>query len=283
MRFVSYNIQYGLGSDGRYDLERIAREAEGADVIALQEVDRFWQRSGNVDSPEVLAGHLRGYYWVYGANLDIHAATPDDPGRRRQFGTMLLSKTPILSSRNHLLPKWGTLSQHSIQQGILEGVIMTGSGPLRVYSVHLSHLCRETRLPQIDRIRQILKDAHGEGGAWCGGHPDPSAGWTEGDMPPMPREAIVMGDLNLTPSSDEYTALIGPWTEKYGRIAHRDGLVDSWTAAGHDEREGMTHPNGSRIDYILVSAALAGQVRAAGVMSDAKGSDHWPIWADIDL
>ena len=175
MRFLSYNIQYGLGSDGRYDLERIAGDIEGADVIALQEVDRFWQRSGNVDSPRVLAALLKGYYWVYGANLDMHAATPGDPGRRRQFGTMLLSRTQILSSRNFMLPKWGTLSQHSIQQGMLEGVVETGSGAVRVCSVHLSHLCPETRLPQIARIKEILAAVHGEGGAWCGGNPDPSA------------------------------------------------------------------------------------------------------------
>ncbi|MGO7536958.1 endonuclease/exonuclease/phosphatase family protein, partial [Rhizobium leguminosarum] len=31
-------MKYGFGLDGRYDLERIARSLEGADVIALQEV-----------------------------------------------------------------------------------------------------------------------------------------------------------------------------------------------------------------------------------------------------
>ena len=40
MKFVSYNIQYGLGRGGRYDLDRTARAVEGADVIALQEVER---------------------------------------------------------------------------------------------------------------------------------------------------------------------------------------------------------------------------------------------------
>ena len=41
MKFVSYNIQYGTGKDGRIDLSRIAAEVGDADVIALQEVDRF--------------------------------------------------------------------------------------------------------------------------------------------------------------------------------------------------------------------------------------------------
>jgi len=46
MKFVTYNIQYGLGKDDRYDPTRIASGIEEADVIALQEVERHWQRSG---------------------------------------------------------------------------------------------------------------------------------------------------------------------------------------------------------------------------------------------
>ena len=40
---------------------------------------------------------------------------------------MILSRLPIVSSRNHLLPKYGTLTQHSIQQGALEAVIVTAA------------------------------------------------------------------------------------------------------------------------------------------------------------
>ena len=69
--------------------------------------------------------------------------------RRRQFGVMLMSRTPILSSRSFPLPKYGTLKQHSIQQTLLEGVIDTPAGPVRVYTAHLSHLSAETRIPQI--------------------------------------------------------------------------------------------------------------------------------------
>lgn len=282
MKVVSYNIQYGLGADGRYDLARIAGEIEDADVIALQEVDRFWKRSGMVDSPQVLSDHLPDHYWVYGANLDMNAGWIADGrkiSRRKQFGTMILSRWPILSSRNFPLPKWGDRQHHSIQQGILEAVIATPFGPVRFYSVHLSHLCEATRLPQIDRILEILASAPVEGGAWCGGHPDPKSGWLEEHEPPMPSELVLLGDLNFSPGSREYARMIGEIAPGYGRLTNRAGLLDAWVLGGHDETSGSTHPNAmTRIDHCFVSASLAPQVAAASIDDQATGSDHWPLW-----
>lgn len=288
MKLVSYNIQYGLGQDGQYDLERIARAVGDADVIALQEVDRFWQRSGSVDQPAVLAAHLPEHHWVYGANLDMDASYRNADGalvnRRRQFGTMLLSRAPILSSRNFPLPKLGLADNHSIQQGALEAVIDTARGPVRIYSIHLSHLCSETRLPQVDTILDIHRRAPGEGGAWCGGHPDPASGWTEGDMPPMPADAILMGDFNCEPDSAEFEALTGPVAGKYGRLRPLGGFVDAWEAAGNAPGDGKTILDRDvRIDHCFVSTGLHAQVIGARIDNSALGSDHFPLWIDINL
>jgi len=46
MKLVSYNIQYGFGADGVYDLARIANVVKGADIVALQEVERNWGEQG---------------------------------------------------------------------------------------------------------------------------------------------------------------------------------------------------------------------------------------------
>ena len=288
MRLVTYNIQYGLGKDRRYDLVRIAGEVQSADVIALQEVERHWQRSGGVDSPAVLASHLPEHHWVFGANLDMDASYRDAAGRlvnrRRQFGTMILSRAPIVSSRNHLLPKYGTLTQHSIQQGALEAVIVTErAGPLRIYSVHLSHLSPTTRLPQVEALLAIHARAPSEGGAWCGGHPEPDAGWTEGEMPPMPADAILMGDFNFEWDGPEYDRIVGAATTRFGRLNRLTGFVDAWVAAGHREDEGATFGTTQRIDYCFVSAALAGRVKTARIEVEASGSDHQPLWVEMDL
>lgn len=284
MKLVSYNIQYGLGRDGRYDLKRIADEIRDADIIALQEVERFWQRSGMVDEPQVLADHLPDHHWVFRANLDMDASYRQDGRlvmRRRQFGTMVMARWPILTVRNFPLPKFGTMTQHSIQQGILETVIDPGDGPLRVYSVHLSHLCAQTRLPQVDAILDLIARAPSEGGAWCGGHPDPSAGWTEGEIPPMPDDVVLMGDMNFAPDSAEYERMVGPRAGQYGRLVNRAGLADAWVLGGNAEDEGVTYPGGERIDHCFVSARMAHRVARAWVDTDAEGSDHWPVWVDL--
>ncbi len=286
MRIVTYNIQYGHGRDGGTDLARIARAVDGADVIALQEVERFWQRTGMIDQAAELAALLRPYHWVYGANLDMSADLSDGDGRpvhrRRQFGNMLMSKTPIVSSRNYLLPKAAMLNRHSLQRGALEAVVETAHGAVRFYSLHLDHLDRGLQLAQIDALLEFHRRAPSEGGAWCGAHQDEA--WTrDGPAPPMPSEAIVLGDFNMLASMPNYERMVGLRAPDGGRVHRLNGFVDAWVAAGHPEDSGDTMGDGRRIDYCFVSTALAGRVRGATIDSAAQGSDHQPLWTEMDL
>lgn len=56
-RVMSYNIYHGIGLDGKIDLERIANaiKKEGADVVALQEVDIGVERSDRQDIAKELS------------------------------------------------------------------------------------------------------------------------------------------------------------------------------------------------------------------------------------
>jgi endonuclease/exonuclease/phosphatase family metal-dependent hydrolase len=291
MLFASYNIQFGTGRDGRVDLARIARTVEAADVIALQEVERFTPRTAMADQPEALAALLPRHHWVYGPGLDLDAdlVAPDGrvTQRRRQFGNMLLARAPILAARNHLLPKFATLTQFSLQRCAIEGVIATPRGRhLRAVSVHLSHLGDGDRSPQVEALLDLHRRAPSEGAGWCGGNRDPA--WTEGKPAvPMPREAVIMGDFNLTIASPLYARIVGPMSPQYGRMNNAEGFVDAWVAAGNREDEGITCLSGSlntaeRIDYCFASASLAPLVRRAWIDGDADGSDHQPIFTEID-
>lgn len=289
MKLVSYNIQYGRGRDGVFDLERMVAAIAGADVIALQEVERFWQRSGLRDQPQEIADLLGEYHWTYGAGIDLDSSTRTDDGkvrnRRRQFGNMLLCRRPILSSRNHLLPKYASLGPMSVQRSALEGVIETGGRYLRLYSVHLTHLSAATRMPQVDRLLDIHERSPVEGAALCGGGLKEE--WTQDGMPPaLPREAIFMGDFNFEPNSEEYARITGPVSPYGGRITNPHGFVDAWVAAGNQEGAGVTadiHGRDVRLDYCFVSACLSGAIRAARIDTEAAGSDHQPLWVEIDL
>jgi len=289
VKLASYNIQYGFGRDGNFNLERIAEAVDGADVIALQEVERFWQRSQMCDEAQAIADLLGDYCWVYGAGVDLDASFRDESGhlhnRRRQFGNMLLCRRPILSSRNHLLPKYASLGPMSIQRSALEGVVETGFGLVRFYSVHLTHLAPETRMPQVEALLEIHQRAPVEGAAIAGAQV--SEDWTLDGIPPaLPADAILMGDFNFEPDSREYDRITGPVSPYGGRIINPEGFVDAWTAVGHDDGEGITSEikgRTARLDYCFVSARLHQRIVAARIDSEAPGSDHQPIWVEIDL
>ena len=286
MKIVTYNIQFGRGKDGRTDLERIAAEVEGAEVIAMQEVDRLWTRSGMVDQVAELVRLLPGYHWRYGPGIDLDVG--EDPGgnsaRRRQFGNLLLSRAPIVSSRNHLLPKIGFADQLSLQRSALEGVIACRTGPVRFHSVHLAHVSSLERRRQAARLMEIHAGAADEGGAWSGGGESPD--WTvDGPPPPMPGEAVLMGDFNMDPASPEYEIIAGPVTPKYGPAATLGGFADAWIAAGNDPAGGATwfEAGNRRVDFVFVATPLSGRVGEARVDDRAQGSDHQPLWVEIDL
>ena len=298
MKFVTYNIQFGFGGDGQCDIERTAAAIKGADIIALQEVERFWKRSGEIDQPAELARLLPDYHWIFAANVDLDGSFNDADGklinRRRQFGLMVLSRWPIISSRVFPLHKFGTVAHHSIQTGLLEAVIEMPTGALRVYTTHLSHLGSEIRKPQIETVLDIIARAPDEGGVWCGTHPVPSDGWTQGGEPPMPRAMIMAGDFNFTYDSPNYDSFIGPWVENHGRLTRRTGLRDTWVIAGNAEDQGITCPAvldakerskriPKRIDYCFVNAELWDQVSNAWIDEGTQASDHLPVWVEFDL
>ena len=290
MHIATCNIQYGRGRDGRFDLERIAGEVAGADLIALQEVERFWSRSGGLDQPRLIARLFPEHYSAYGAGVDLHlsGAGPgeDSAGRRRQFGNMLLSRTPLLAVRHHLLPKHASLgAPMSLQRSALEGVIAVRGGHVRVYSVHLTHLAAATRLPQVEALLRVHANAvregtpvsgHGLGGEWT----------VDGMPPPMPRDAVLLGDFNMEPDSGEYERIVGPMSPYGGRITNPEGFVDAWVEAGNAIDAGPTSEvrgRPARLDYCFVSAGLKDRIRTARVDVDAVGSDHQPLRVEIDL
>ncbi|WP_315925325.1 endonuclease/exonuclease/phosphatase family protein [Mesorhizobium sp. SP-1A] len=293
MKLVSYNIQYGFGADGRYDLKRSARVVAGADIIALQEVERHWRRTNDDDQPALLSQLLPGYHWVYGPAFDMDASTREGGrlvNRRRQFGTMLLSRLPIVWSRLHALPMRRMARPLNTRNAALECMIETPAGPIRFLSLHLAHVGVEERLEQIDYLLDRHRCAPLEGGPWSGSDDEPERDWTNGGSEPeSPSAAIWMGDFNCEPGSAEYRRIVGGGTPYHPGATYRDGLVDA-AAVAPETTDFHTHektiagrPALRRLDHCFVTGSLAARVRAVGADTAEGASDHFPLRIDIDL
>ncbi len=306
MKLVTYNIRFGLGLDQRIDLARIADTVRDADIIALQEVERFWKRSGMSDQPEIVGRHLRGFYWVYFPAFDMDASERENDGtvinRRRQFGPMMLSRWPLRAARHILFRQLGTADYFNMETGGIECVVDTPSGPLRVYSIHLSAVSTRERLMQIDQLLESHRNAQTKGAAWRGDGSLADAveakllvdlNWSNGEAPPpTPQATVIMGDFNSEPESPEYPRLVGDIDPRNRRVDYLDGFVDSWNAAKDKSDDPVTWwpdppdrspGHGLRLDYCFLSPHLGQQVRRVSVDSSAQGSDHRPYWVELDL
>lgn len=290
--FASYNIQYGKGQDGRYDLERIAAEVEHADVIAMQEVASGFARNDFVDQAAWFAERL-DRHMVFGATYDVDASYRGEGGRvvnrRRRFGNAVFSRWPIRSTRTLPLPFTPPAAEMDVQRCAVEAVTdIPGHGPIRVYSIHLSHLTPGTRIPQIEALRAMVASAPRDGMAWANDKADDPS-WSEGWAEPAPPEpCILFGDFNLRPDGPEYPLLVGDPTRRRGRVGVRGQFFDSWVLAGNEERSGWTlaewaGEEGARIDYAFLHPSLAPALRRAWIGTDAQGSDHLPIFIELEL
>lgn len=145
LRVMTYNIRHGQGQDGRISLERVAMNivAAGADLCGIQEVDRYMPRSGLRDQARVLA-NLCNMHYVFGSNLKLP--------RLVAYGTMVLSRWPIVYSQNYPLPGTGEA------RGLLKAVILVGRQQLSFFTTHLG-LNGAERIEQARLIKKIIGES----------------------------------------------------------------------------------------------------------------------------
>lgn len=216
VRVATFNIHHAVGTDDRLDLDRVAADIREtrADVIGLQEVDNHWSsRSDDADQAAELARRLDMHY-VYGANLDLDPVTPGSP--RRQYGTAVLSKWPIRSWRNTLLPR----PRGGEQRGLLEAVIKARGSYMRFAVTHLQHNNAEERLAQSEAIGSLL---------------DESA-----------EPVVLVGDLNAPPGAPE----LAPVETRFHDAWELGGVPGD---PGYTYDAETPH---ARIDYVKVSPGL---------------------------
>jgi endonuclease/exonuclease/phosphatase family metal-dependent hydrolase len=285
MKCVSYNIQYGIGLDKRYDIGRIVDAVRGADLIALQEVSRNNPSNQGRDMPAEIRSLLPDYFSVYGPSFEIDMGSHVKDGKahdlRFQFGNMILSRTPILASRNLLLPRRRSIAKMNFQRSALEALVETPLGPIRFYSTHLDHRSPDERLMQVRHLMERAFAYPHEGGGLTGvaemGFPEP----------PRPESAVLLGDFNMLPGSPEYVEVTGALDHEFGLPLVADKFVDAATHLGTeaDTCVNADHPDDAsrhkRIDYAFATADLAQRLKSCHVDTEAVGSDHRPVWVEL--
>src|SRR3712207_3662522 len=124
MKLITWNIQWGLGMDGKVDLERMAKHAATMadfDVLCLQEVsDNFGNLKANRGNNQFaeIAALLPGYTAIDRVALDI----PDGASGRRRFGNMILSRLPVGIVLRYILP-WEAAKTRNMPRILLDVVV----------------------------------------------------------------------------------------------------------------------------------------------------------------
>ena len=282
-KIVSYNIQYSLGADNKYDIKRCLDAVRDADIICLQEIDRNWRRTHMADQFAQVQALMPDRYCAFGPSLDVDASAINPDGsienRRRQSGQMTISRFPIASSRPIHLPKDDTGDAMNSWSAALETVIMTPEKPVRVINLHLTDISETNRVSQISALIKHCENATIEGGAWNGKEWDETSRehWQLNDpVPPMPAEMIFTGDFN--DETDSRTI----------EIMRQAKFRDTWQTNANSS-VGVTFKTNPeqgtdrdmRIDFIFVSPQF--EIVESNIDEETGASDHQPVWAKLSI
>ncbi len=182
LRILCYNIHYGQGMDGEYDVKRLAEVINKfePDLVALQEIDVGVERSGRVHQIRELGKHT-GMASRYGPTQHYQGGL---------YGNGVLSKLPILDVAIHPLPYTeATEEKVTYPRGCVAVTVKLPNGkPLRFISTHFQHNVEEDRVAEAKAINQLFKD----------------------EAKKIP--TILAGDMNAVPDAEPVVELLKHWS-----------------------------------------------------------------------
>lgn len=182
LRVLCYNIHYGLGTDGTYDIERLANVIKEArpDLVALQEVDVVVRRSGQIHQARRL-GELTGMHVRYGPTQHYDGGL---------YGNAVLSRLPIQDVVIQPLPySDSTADRTTYPRGAIAATVRLPNGhPLRFISTHFQHNVPEDRIAEAEAINRLFA--------------------TDDDSVPT----ILAGDMNARPDEEPIQILLQKWS-----------------------------------------------------------------------
>lgn len=264
VRVVTWNVwgRYGPWEQRLPAITSVLQSLQ-PDIVALQEV---WEDDTRSQMRE-LASALGFRAGVFAPNLERDGA---------RAGNAVLARWPIAQHEFRLLPRVaGACRDDENEERLVVFAEVDGPrGPIQVYCAHLSWRDDHSavRQLQVADICALVREKR-----------------------PRPFPAVLCGDLNAEPESDEIRMLTGKAAVPVPGVVFKDAWIASGqTDPGHTAAASnpWIAPNldyDRRIDYVLVMQPKLGGVghvvRTALAGTEAFGgvfpSDHYAVVADL--
>ncbi len=239
LRVVEWNIRQAVTTgQGNLDPRKVASvlsEGGTPDIVVLPEAARGWPLSGDLDLGAWLSRRL-DLPFVWG------------PAAGNQFGTLVLSRLPIIESSVDDLPVAGRAQDRSIVRAELE---VAGGEPLILLATHLQHRNDESAMAaRMRQIDLIIRE-------WSGA-----------------RRTLLVGDLNPRQGDPPDYPVRRP-----GEFEEIRAFLDGGFTTAHD-LAACSEPTSGRncTDFVLVSPDLHQEV---SVPTEDGAFDHRPVMSTI--
>ena len=249
LRVLCYNIHYGQGNDGKYDIPRLARVIQEAkpDLVALQEIDVHVKRSGRLHELRMLSEET-GMAARFGPTQHYQGGL---------YGNGILSRLPFHDVHIQPLPYTeATPELVTYPRAAVAAEVEAPTGKrLRFISTHFQHArFEEDRLAQAEAINRHFANN------------DPAEDTMGAEAAALP--TILAGDFNCVPGSAPYRELEKKWTV----VVEGDPVP---TAPAKDPK--------SRIDFILHRTSDPIRIIEHHVIDERMASDHLPVFAVVEV
>lgn len=243
LKVLHWNIHHGVGTDGRYDIDRLATwiARTGANVVSLNEVERYtgW---GNEDQPARFAALLRaktGRTWRY--------KFAQNSGNSRGQGNLLLTTYDIESSDSEEL---------SYTRAVARIAIIVNGIRVNVFSTHLDSESSSRRRTQMGELIRFANR--------------------------FPEQRILPGDYNAWPGAGEIDLMTSGHHDGWA-LAYRSSLSVAYSGntAGNTRNSRIDYVFHSRgASRLRLTQARVFDTRDS---SGRMPSDHRPLMVTYEV
>ena len=196
---------------------------------------------------------------------------------RRRFGNAIFSRLPVHEVLRHALP-WKHAGGEAMQRGVLEIVVQTAKGPVRVLTTHLEWSSTDLREHQVIALRRLYQEA-------CERVFTPhQIGKGPYATRPQTFDTILTGDFNMRPDDpllallqapfecDDVPPLYDAWPMLHGSKQHPPSMCL------HDYAKEPTRC----LDYVFLSKSLRSRLVSIDYDHISQASDHQPVRLVLD-